>query len=212
MFNGDGKHQCASASALSHLAGGVRVAFHKRHNASRSQGAVFHRTTARTDVAEVVSHAAAAFHQLHLLLVDFHNAAIRVAVAAVANNKTVRQRNDLKIIADTRHRAALGDDVAEIFEQTVYLLLAHRIGVFAFDARKFRCDATVHHIRVEFENDVAVAQCVFVHPYVGCQFVTVKVFHRRFHNVFRQILFVAVFYCFAHSCCADCVFFRCFFI
>ena len=89
MFYRNRKHQRSSSAALGHLARGVRIAFHEWDNARRRQRTVLHRTAARPYMAQIVSHAATAFHQLHLLLVYLHDAAVRIALAAVADHKTI---------------------------------------------------------------------------------------------------------------------------
>ncbi len=208
VLDRDREHQGSASAALRHLAGGVGIALHKGHYAGRGQGAVLDGAAAGAYVAQVVAHAAAALHQLHLLLVYLHNATIGVAVAAVADHEAVRQRNHLKIIAYARHRAALRNDVAEIFQQSVDVLLAYRVGIFALDARKLRRQAMVHHIGVKLEYLVSITQCVLVHPHVGCQLVAVEIFHRRFHNLFRRVLRILFFICLVHRSDAWCCFFR----
>ena len=159
-------------------------------------------------MAEVVAHTATTLHNLYLLLIYLHYAAIRVAVAAVADDETVGKRHHLEVVAYARHRTALRDDVAEVLEQAVDLFLAHRVWVLALNTCKLRCDAAMHHIGVLLVDFVAVTQRVLVHPYIGSQFVTVKIIHRRFHNLIRGVLFVRFLLCFVHFRCTD---FRLFF-
>ena len=63
----------------------------------------------------------------------------------------------MEIVPDTGHWAALGDDVAEVLEQSVDFFLRHGIGVFLLDARKFGGQTMVHHVGIEFIDLIAVA-------------------------------------------------------
>ena len=188
VLDADAQHQRTATAALCHLAGGVAVALHKGDDTCGGKGAVLHRAAGGTYMGQVVSHTAAAFHQLHLLLVHLHDPAIRVAGTAVAYHKAVRQRHHLEIVADARHGAALWNDIAEIFQQLIDGLLRHGIGVVALDAGKLRRQTVVHHIGVQLVNLVVVAQGIFIHPYIGCKFVAAKVFDGRFHNLIRLVL------------------------
>ena len=81
-----------------------------------------------------MAHAAAALHELHLFLIDFHDGAIGVGVAGKADDKAVRERGDLLVVADAGHGAARGNDVAEMVEEVENLFRRHRIFVLLFDA------------------------------------------------------------------------------
>ena len=144
VFDREREHQCATATVLSHLAGRVRVALHKRNNTGRGQCAVQYGATRGTQVREVVAHATATFHQLYLLLVDTDNTAIRVSGVLVADYEAVRQRCNLERVADTGHRAALRNDVAEVVEQLEYLGSRHRVSVAIFDTGDLVSDAPMH--------------------------------------------------------------------
>ena len=176
VLDADAEHEGAAATALCHLAGGVAVAFHERNDAGGGEGAVFDRAATGTDVGEVVSHTATAFHELDLFLVYFHDAAVGVAVTTVADNKAVGQGDDLEVVADARHGAALGDDIAEVLEQFVDGFFRHGVGVVVLYAGKFRGQTMVHHVGVELIDFVFVAKGIFVHPDVGGKFVASKVF------------------------------------
>jgi len=89
-------------------------------------------------------HAPAAFHQLHLLLVHAEDAAVGVCRILVADDEAVRQRCHLEIVADTRHRATLGNHIPEMIQQAEDLLARHRIGILALDALDLGCDTLVH--------------------------------------------------------------------
>ena len=188
MLDADTQHQRAAAAALRHLARGVAVALHERHDAGRRQGAVLHGAATGAYVAQVVPHAAATLHQLHLLLVNLHDAAVGVAVARIADDEAVRQRDHLEIVADTTHRTALRHNVAEVLQQLVDLLLAEGVGILLLDAGILRRQATVHHVRVQLIDLVVVAQGILVHPHIGGQLVAVEILHRRFHNLLRRVL------------------------
>jgi len=82
-------------------------------------------------------HAAAAFHQLHLLFVDFQDGTIAVGGAVEANDEAVAQRGGLEVVANAGHGRALGHEVAEVAEQFKDLVFAQRVGIFGFDASKF---------------------------------------------------------------------------
>ena len=187
VFDGDAEHKRAASSALRHLAGGVGETFHKRHYACGSEGAVFHRRAFGTDMREVVSHTAATFHQLHLLLVGFHNAAVGVAKAGIAYHKAVGKRHYLEIVADTRHGTALRNDIAEAFEQLVNLVLRHGVGVLGLDAGELRSYAVVHIVGGELVDVFAVAQGVFINPHIGCKFVATEIFYSGLSDFVHRV-------------------------
>ena len=123
--------------------------------------------------------AAAAFHELYLLLVHTEDSAVRVGVLAVSDDEAVRQRSDLQIVADTGHRAALRNDVTEMVEQRENLLLRERIRVFLLDAFDFGSDALVHLAR-RFLVDVSerVLEGVLADPHRGGEVVPVEILLR----------------------------------
>ena len=110
----------------------------------------YHLTTAKKngitkeEIAEVVTHAAASFHQLHLLLVEPHDGPVGVGVAVDTDDEAVGERGHLIIVADARHRTARGDDEAEVVEQRKDFLFRNRVGVFALNAGHLASQAVVH--------------------------------------------------------------------
>ncbi len=170
------QHQRAAASVLRHLARGVRITFHEGHDARRRQRRVQHRAARGTDVREVMPHAAAPLHQLHLLLVHAEDAAVGVGGMLVADHEAVRERRHLEIIADTGHRSALRNDVTEMVEQFERLLLRQGIGVFPLDTGDLGGDAFVHLARRFFVNvSERVLEGVLAHPYRGGKIVSVEI-------------------------------------
>ena len=143
-------------------------------------------------MGEVVPHATAPLHELHLLLVDFHDAAIGVAVAAIANDKAVGERHHLEVVADARHGTSLGDDILEVFQQPVYRLLRHRVGVVLFDTGKLGSQTVMHHVGIQLVNLVIVPQGVLVHPHVGGKLVAIEILHGGTHNVIGRVLGVTL--------------------
>ena len=144
MLDADGEHQCTAPSVLCHLTGAVGVAFHERDKSCRGQGGVVDRRTFRTDLAHVMSYAAAPFHQLHLLLVDAHDGTVGIGIAVQSDDETVGQRGYLVMVADTCHRTACRDDIAEMVQKVEYLLCGQRILVFMLDAGNLVGDAPMH--------------------------------------------------------------------
>ena len=65
-------------------------------------------------MTQVVTHASAAFHQLHLLLVNADDAAIGVGASVKTDDKTIGKRADLHVVANAGHGAPLGNYVIEI--------------------------------------------------------------------------------------------------
>ena len=84
-----GEHECATPSVLGYFPGRVRIALHERYEAGRCKGGVFNRCAFRAYMAEVMPHAAASFHKLHLLFVDAYNPSIRIGVPVQADYKAV---------------------------------------------------------------------------------------------------------------------------
>ena len=147
MFDRDGEHKGTATTVLCHLAGGVGETFHEGDDAGGGLCAVLHVASHGTDIGHVVSHTAAAFHQLHLLLVHLHDAAVGVGVAAVADDEAVGEGDHLILVADASHGAALRDHVFEVVEQVEDLLFAHRVGVPPFHAGEFPSHAPMHVFR-----------------------------------------------------------------
>ncbi len=58
-----------------------------------------------------------AFHQLNLLLVNFHDTTIGIRIAFIANNKTISKGRHLHIIADARHGTPLRYNIFEVPDQ-----------------------------------------------------------------------------------------------
>ncbi len=139
-----GEHERSAAAILGHLAGRVGVALHEGYDAGGGKGGVFDRHTFGPDMRQVVTHAAAALHQLYLLLVDAEHAAVGVGAAVETYHKAVAQRAYLEIVADACHGAALGHDVAEIAHELKYLVVGHRLGILLLNAYNLRGQAMVH--------------------------------------------------------------------
>ena len=89
MLDAYGEHQGAATSVLCNLTCGIGVAFHKGHETGGGEGRVLYRGSFGADMREVVAHAAAAFHELHLLLVDLYNAAVGVGLAFQSYHEAV---------------------------------------------------------------------------------------------------------------------------
>ena len=170
------QHQRAAPPVLRHLARRVRVTLHEGHDARRRECRVEHRAARGADVRKVVAHAAAAFHQLDLLLVHAEDAAVGVGGVLMADDEAVRQRRHLEIVADAGHRAALRNDVTEMVEQRENLLLRERVRVFLLDAFDFGSDALVHLAR-RFLVDVSerVLEGVLADPHRGGEVVPVEI-------------------------------------
>ena len=173
------QHQRAAPPVLRHLARRVRVTLHEGHDARRRECRVEHRAARGADVRKVVAHAAAAFHQLDLLLVHAEDAAVGVGGVLMADDEAVRQRRHLEIVADAGHRAALRNDVTEMVEQRENLLLRERVRVFLLDAFDFGSDALVHLAR-RFLVDVSerVLEGVLADPHRGGEVVPVEILLR----------------------------------
>ena len=139
---------------------------------------------------EVVSHAAATFHQLDLLFVDADDTAVGVGGFFMADHKAVRDRGDLQIVADAGHRSTLRYGVLETVEQFVDFGLAHRVGILLLDAFEFRSDTFVHLLRRAFV-DLAegVLQGILGDPHGGSQVVALEVFAGAGYCLFVGILF-----------------------
>ena len=179
MLDGDGQHQCPPPSVLCHLAGGVGIAFHERHQPGRGQGRVLDRRAFGADVRQVMSHSATAFHQLHLFLVNADNGTIRVGGTVKPYHEAVGERGHLMVVADTGHRTSLRNDVGEVIQQVKDFLCAETVGIFCLDSCDFIGDAPMHIYR-RFLIDVPerVFHGIFVDPYTGCQFVSLEIFQR----------------------------------
>ena len=179
MLDRQRQHQRAAPPVLRHLARRVRVTLHEGHDARRRECRVEHRAARGADVRKVVAHAAAAFHQLDLLLVHAEDAAVGVGGVLMADDEAVRQRRHLEIVADAGHRAALRNDVTEMVEQRENLLLRERVRVFLLDAFDFGSDALVHLAR-RFLVDVSerVLEGVLADPHRGGEVVPVEILLR----------------------------------
>ena len=184
VFDGDGEHEGAAPAVLGHLAGGVGEALHEGDDAGGGLGAVLHVAAGGTDVGHVVTDAAAALHQLHLLLIHLHDAAVGVSVAAVSDHEAVGEGDHLVLVADAGHGAALRDDVLEMVEKVEDQLLAHRVGVAALDAGELASHTAVHVLRgVLHQLPVSVLQRVLVDPDAGCQRVTAEIVGHVLENL-----------------------------
>ena len=173
------QHQRAAPPVLRHLARRVRVTLHEGHDTRRRESRVQHRAARGPDVRKVVTHAAAAFHQLNLLLVHAEDAAVGIGGILMADDEAVRQRRHLEIIADAGHRAALRNDVTEMVEQRENLLLRKRVRVFLLDAFDFGSDALVHLARRSFVDvSERILEGVLADPHRGGEVVPVEILLR----------------------------------
>ncbi len=177
MLDGNGQHQSSAASVLGHFTGGVGVSLHERYHTGRGERTVQHRAAGRSDMGEVVSHAAPALHKLHLLLVYLHNAAVRVGRMTMTYHETVRQGCYLMGVPDTRHGSSLRDYIFEISQEFEYLIGGHRIGILGFHSGELVSQAAVHLVRrLLVKITERVLHRVFVYPYGCSQFISPKVF------------------------------------
>ena len=175
VFDADTEHQSSAAAVLSHLTGAVAIALHERDEARAGEGGVLHRSACGAQVGEVV-HAATAFHQLHLFLVDADNGTVRIGVAIQSHHKAVGQRSHLIVVADAGHRRARRDNVFEMVEKVEDLLGRHGILVFLLDAGHFVGDAPVHIFRTLLVDiAIGVLHRILVYPHAGCQFITAEI-------------------------------------
>ena len=190
MFDRDGQHQGSPTAVLRHLARRVGVAFHEGDDSRRREGRVQHGAARGAQMREVVSHAAAPFHDLHLLLVHADDAAVGVGRLLVADDEAVRQRRDLQVVADAGHRAALRNYIAEMVEQGEDRLARHGVGILLLDAFDLGGDAAVHIFGRTFVNMAErIFEGVFRDPYRRCQLVAGEVLLRPFDGVVIGHLF-----------------------
>ncbi len=202
MLDRKREHQRSATAVLRNLARGVGVSLHEGNDSRRGEGRVEHGRARGTQLREVVAHAAATLHELHLLLVHAEYAAVRVGVTAVAYHKAVRERRHLKIVADARHGAALWYDVTEPIQQAEDLLLRHGIGIFVLDAFYLARDASVHILGRAFVNmPERILQRIFAHPHRRGQIVPAEILLRGRHRIIISDLFRGLvgFIGFAHS-------------
>ena len=179
VLNAHGEHQGTTTAVLSHLAGRVGVAFHKGNKSRRGEGRVLDRGAFGPDMRKVMPHSTTALHELHLLLINLDNAAIGVGITVKTNDKTVRQRTNLEVVTDSRHRTALRHNVAEMADEVKNLVLSHGVRILFLDAGNLAGNAAMHVIGREFiEVTIRVFQGIFARPDSCCKFVSLKVLHR----------------------------------
>ena len=156
VLDREGEHQGAAASVLRHLARRVRVALHEGDDTRRREGRVEHGAARGADVREVMPHAAAPLHELHLLLVHAEDAAVGVGRVLVPDDEAVGERRHLEVLA------------------------AHRRGVLLLDAFDLRGDAFVHLAGCLFINvPEGVLQGILADPHRSGQVVAVEIGLRR---------------------------------
>ena len=116
---------------------------------------------------QVMPHASTTLHQLNLLLINTDNRSVRVRLSIQSYHKTIGERSDLKIVADTGHRTSLRNDVTEMIEQVEQLLLRQRIGVLLFHTSNLTSQTMVHIFR-GFLVDIpkGILQGIFIDPYL----------------------------------------------
>ena len=91
MLDAHAEHERTTPAVLSHLTCGVAVALHEWHQAGRGQCGVVDGAAFRANLTHVMAYTATTLHQLHLLLVDFHNSTIAVSIAIKTDDKAVAQ-------------------------------------------------------------------------------------------------------------------------
>ena len=176
MLDTHREHEGAATAVLSHLAGRVAIAFHEGYQPRRRQRRVIHGASGRTDVGQIVPHAAATLHQLHLFLIDLHDGAIRIGIPFEAYHEAIAQRGNLEVVANARHRAAGRDHIAEVVDQFEYLLSAQRVFILLLNASNLVGNTPVHILRRPLV-DIAktVLHGILVRPNSGRQLVAIKV-------------------------------------
>ena len=189
VFNRKRQHKRTTTAILRNLTGRVGVTLHKRNDTCRSESAIKYGAACRTKVRQVVTHATTTFHKLHLLLVNTDNTTIGVGRGAVTDNKAVRQRGNLQIVTDTRHRASLRNNIAETIEQSINLIGTHSVGVAALDARNLIGDTLVHlYGRVLVNAAKRIFQSILAEPYGCSKFIATKVLSCRCKGLFVGVL------------------------
>lgn len=143
-------------------------------------------------MAQVVANAAATFHELHLLLVNAHYAAVGIGMAVETDYETVAQRHRLHVVADAGHGTPLRHYVSEIFEQVKDFVMAHGVGVLVLYAGQLGGDTVVHIVGSQLiENALRVLQRIFTGPHPGGQFIAIKILYRGVIGlVVRKSLFI----------------------
>ena len=177
VLDAHSEHEGSTTSVLSHFASGVAVALHERHKASGSEGRVLYWRSLGADVRKVVSHATATFHELDLLFINLDDAAVGIGFSVNANDKAVRQRANLVVVANACHRTALWHDVSEMLDEVKDLFFRHRVGVLFLNACNLFCNAVVHVVGCLLKDvPEGIFEGIFAHPYARSQFITFEVF------------------------------------
>ena len=127
-------------------------------------------------MGQIVPHAAATLHQLHLFLIDLHDGAIRIGIPFETYHEAIAQRGNLEVVANARHRAAGRDHIAEVVDQFEYLLSAQRVFILLLNASNLVGNTPVHILRRPLV-DIAktVLHGILVRPNSGRQLVAIKV-------------------------------------
>ena len=133
VIDGNTQHQRPPTTILRHLPGRIRITLHERNNSSRSQSRVFHWRPFRTNMGQVMSYSTSSFHQLHLLLINLHYPAIGIRRTIMSYHETVRKGCNLIIVADSRHRPSLRNDIFEITQHLENLFFRHRVRVISLN-------------------------------------------------------------------------------
>ena len=191
MLNAHAEHERTASAVLCHLARTITISLHEGHESRRGQRRVVHRLSLRTDMAQVVPYSTATLHQLHLLLVDAQDGAVAVGITIQTDDKAVRQRRNLVVVADARHRTACRHDIAEVVQQVENLLGRHRVLVFLFYPCYLVGDTPMHLFgRLLVDIAIGVFHGIFVHPHTGSQFVTLEISQRGLESlIIRVFLF-----------------------
>ncbi len=170
------QHQRPATSVLSHLPCRVGITLHKRNQARRGQSRILYRSALRPDMRQVMTHTSAAFHQLYLFLIYLDNSAVRIGRTVHPDNKAIRQRSNLIIIADSAHRAALRHDIAEMVQQLPQLCYRKRVGILVFNPGNFARQSLVHIVRSLFiDIPVGIFERILVHPHTCGQLIALKI-------------------------------------
>ena len=128
---------------------------------------------------QIVPDTSATLHELHLLLIDEHDASVAVGLAVDADYEAVRQRADLKIVADTGHRAALRHKIPKILQKLENFRFGHAVGIVCFDAGKLAGQTMMHVIRIKLVDvAIAVFKGIFAYPDLCGKTVAAEVIER----------------------------------
>ena len=125
---------------------------------------------------EVVTHATATLHKLHLLLVHTEDTAVRVGRVLMSDNEAVRQRRHLHIVTNAGHRSTLRNHIAEVVEKLENLALAKWVGIVTLDTSQLTSYAVVHILgRGLVDVTKRVLEGILAHPHLRGELITLEV-------------------------------------